>query len=890
MQGGIDLFIAESAGIPRFNEPVTAGVPLGKGLLPGGHASFALFDDSGKPVPVQTQVLDRWSDGSVRWLLLDFQVTLGANTEAVLVLRPGCGVTPERPIKTDTSADTITVGTNQAVFRVDSRRFRPFTGVAVGGAEYITPERSETVLTDGACAELLPFVTSWRFETEGPLRKTLFMQGAFSRREETRNGPRSMHSVADFFARLHFYAGHSFTKIEFSIRNPRPAKHPGGMWDLGDEGSIFFKDLSVNIGILLTGQGPRGSIPEAFSASWKTRPRGKMEHALQKDIAIYQDSSGGDNWQSENHVNKDGVVTAAFSGYRVFDTGDGKILEEGDRANPVLFIGNAGKNQKIAGAALPKFWQNFPKALEARDNCLSVRLFPGRYRDIFELQGGEQKTHAFFLSFGSVADYDGLDWTHAPLVPRLAPEYYAKTGVFTYPGNPPSMPDAYAEYLSMMDGVIEGEKSFFARREIIDEYGWRNFGDLYADHENAYYSGQKPKPVISHYNNQYDALHGFLLQYARSGEPRWFELADDLARHVMDIDIYHTEKDKPAYNGGLFWHTDHYAGAATSTHRTYSRNTMTEKNLKDYGGGPSNEHNYTSGLLSYYFMTGDHMARESVIGLADWVINMDDGLKSRKPLRLLCAGPTGLASRTGAPDYHKAGRGCGNSINALLDGFRLTKNQKYLEKTEELIRRCINPNDDIDGLNLVADPEHRWYYTAFLQVLGKYLDFKSERAEHDYVFCYAREGLLRYAWWMAENEVPFKNMLGVVEYPTESWIVMDMRKSNVFNFAAEYETDDRRRGRFIEKADFFYKTCLEDLRDFETRTLTRPLVMLMSYGLMSGHFCHDAMGETGTARYDFGRPARFVPQRARAKRRLVAIGALCSVIGLVFLARWLFLA
>ena len=37
-----------------------------------------------------------------------------------------------------------------------------------------------------------------------------------------------------------------------------------------------------------------------------------------------------------------------------------------------------------------------------------------------------------------------------------------------------------------------------------------------------------------------------------------------LARHVVDIDIYHTTNDKSAYNHGLFWHTEHYVDAGCS--------------------------------------------------------------------------------------------------------------------------------------------------------------------------------------------------------------------------------------------------------------------------------------------------------------------------------------
>ena len=59
------------------------------------------------------------------------------------------------------------------------------------------------------------------------------------------------------------------------------------------------------------------------------------------------------------------------------------------------------------------------------------------------------------------------------------------------------------------------------------------------------------------------------MQFLRSGDRRWWQAMRELAWHVIDIDIYHTDRDKAAYNRGLFWHTVHYVDADTATHRTY---------------------------------------------------------------------------------------------------------------------------------------------------------------------------------------------------------------------------------------------------------------------------------------------------------------------------------
>src|SRR5439155_23128436 len=159
---------------------------------------------------------------------------------------------------------------------------------------------------------------------------------------------------------------------------------------------------------------------------------------------------------------------------------------------------------------------------------------------------------------------------------------------------------------------------------------------------------------------------------------------------------------------------------------------------KPYGGGPCNEHNYTTGLLHYYFLTGDANARDAVVSLADWVIGMDDG--ARNIFGLIDEGRTGAASRTTEREYHGPGRGCGNSVNALLDGWLVTGAPGYLEKAEELIRRAIHPADDVEGRNLLA-VELRWSYTVFLNVLGRYLQLKAEAGARDEMYAYARSSL-----------------------------------------------------------------------------------------------------------------------------------------------------
>jgi hypothetical protein len=282
--------------------------------------------------------------------------------------------------------------------------------------------------------------------------------------------------------------------------------------------------------------------------------------------------------------------------------------------------------------------------------------------------------------------------------------------------------------------------------------------------------------------------------------------------------------------------------------------------------------------MHHYFLTGDVRARDAAIDLARWVIEMDDG--RRTALRWVSRRPTGLASATGSYTYHGPGRGPGNSIVTLLNAYRLTSERTYLAKAEELIRRCVHPADDIPALNLL-DADRRWFYTVFLQALGRYLDFKAERGEVDEAYAYAQATLVHYARWMADHEYPYLEKPEILEHPTETWAAQDMRKCEVFQYAAKHEprTD---RERFLERARFFFDCSVSTLSKMETHVFTRPTVLMLTNGYSRAYFQQtlDTVAPMADATLvDFGRPIRFSTQKEVAFRRLIALAVLGAAAG-----------
>ncbi len=853
--------VNEPVGIAREAEPVTIGVPFARGRLrdPG---ALVLEDGSGRPIPCQALPLNRWSDGSIRWLLLSFLADVDAHGTLTGVVRLPETFSPVSsplvsgapPLQVEETRTHFLVDTGMARFELPRGVFGPFSRVLVGGVDLLGPVGSATRLEDLGGSRV-PFVDTSSIEVRGPLRTVLRFEGVYRRDSGRGDGP-------SFLVRLEFFAGSPRVRMEVDLHNPAAACHAGGLWDLGDPGSYRFVDLSVTLSV----------APPAERVVWKEALGGPCKEVRSGAWKLYQDSSGGNNWRSPNHVDAVGAPTVSFQGYRVtfeeLDRGrrakDGCAGEAarretfGLRARPSVQVFS---DRGWVAATVVRFWENFPKCLEATGGRLRVGLFPAECRAGFELQGGEKKRHVVGLSFGTEPQVStGLEAFLAPLQAALAPAWVDTSGAV--PWFIPAEDDPEERYKGYVQGAIEGASSFASKREQVDEFGWRNYGDVYADHEAVH--SRSAFPMVAHYNNQYDLIFGAGLHFLRTADQRWATLMTELATHVIDIDIYHTDRDRSAYNHGLFWHTDHYLPAGTATHRTFTRLNRPQQRGARYGGGPSNEHNYTSGLLLYHFLTGDPQGRQAVLELAEWVIAMDDG--TRTVLAPVDSGPTGWASQTGSPDYHRAGRGAGNSINALLDGFLVSGERRFLDKAERLIERCVHPAERLEDLHL-DEPEYRWSYLVFLQVLGKYLEVKWELGEQDRFFRYAVASLLHFADWMLVHEVPYQDVLHKVLIPTESWPATDVRKAHVLNLAACYASPQKRRAFRIRAAELF-RRGLQDLLSYPTCNLTRPMTILVANGAYQGYFARRGedswRGESWAQGAWAGRPDPFVPQKRRA--------------------------
>jgi len=850
----------------RTDEPTTFGLPWPRGAVSDDRL-FHLTAANGTSAPLQTEVLARWADGSIRWCLFDAQLTTTGNgdTGYAIEVREMPRAPSVAALQVESAEGNVTIRTGRNAWAF------------VPGDDFLCEELELELHEVGPDSLPLPIeIVLAELSTNGTLRATVAVEAMVP-----------MEPVLKVRAVVDLYANHGVARIALSLTNTAAADHPGGNWDLGNGGSFYPGLFIVK---LSTPTGETRVSPE----------RAVTSQAVSELASLYQDSSGGENWKSSNHLNRNRIVPHEFCGYK-FENGND--ASDGLRATPVLTrIG--GSN--FRGLTMPYFWENFPAAVSAAPGRLTLELYPRRGSHQHELQGGEQKTWVFFASLAADAvTAEPMQWCRSPIRVSAAPEWYCAAGVF--PEMVPRSADPNADYLKLVDLALDGNDTFLTKRETIDEYGVRHFGDLYGDHEAVYHRG--PTPMISHYNNQYDCVLALIQHWMRSGDPRSLAQGLECANHTIDTDLYHTEDDKSAYNGGLFWHTYHYADADTGNHRSYPRSLKrgghfdagqdlskmgeTGADLQKVyavGGGPAGSHNYNAGLMIAYCLTGEMRYREAALQLADFVISIDDPKGTK--FKYLSHEFTGLASESGY-QYHGPGRATANSILALLVGYTLTNHAKYLLKCEELIRRVVHPKQNPAALDLL-NAESRWYYTMTLQALGEYLDHKAERGQLDRTYAYARLTLLHYARWMATHERPILDAPQKLQYPTETWAAQDLRKVEVFQFAAKHaEGDDRMK--FLERADWFFRTSVAKLHTFETKSLCRPVILAMRYGWSRAAWQADPNrdapppSEPLTAE-DFGGWSMFVPQKAKAIRRakmLAVIGAIAAASLFLTLIVWL---
>lgn len=716
------------------------GVPCPKGKFSVSD-SLELIDENGVYVKASLEVRHLWHDGSVKWLYVMGITSISFNETRNYFLKTTQAAQPHfsNPVKLTNSNEQIEISlSNGKTITIARTKL---------GAIHFNNEISTwlTHFNDNKY-NTLPFVHINEFSYE-VLRSHCHNIAVKIKHK----GELEIQSKAlDIEIESTIFLADGDVLSNVTITNPAASLHPSGQWDLGDPSSIYINELSLALSKqaceLIVNDDQRLNAP--FD-----------------ETVIHQASSGKNHWQSPVHMNAANEVNLAHKGVKVCC--NGKLKYEADQCQPYATFELEGNACLVLEAI--EFWQHFPSMMTATKECTFVSLLGAKDSEPQELQPGEQLTRSVTLSATPLTTFEVT----------LCKNWVQYSSCFPFaPFNAPR------ELQQLVNEGIEGDNSFFHKRDAVDEFGWRHFGELYADHEKAL--APDTPFFVSHYNNQYDPLCSMLYQWAVSGDQRWKELADNLAKHVANIDVYHTTLDKPEYSGGLFWHTDHYVPAHTATHRTYSKNQPTGV-YEDHagGGGPGGQHCYTNGLLHHYLLTGCNTSKQALLKICSWIESYyeGDGTLLNALLSIKNAGKEGLKNvNTG---QYPLDRGTGNYLQALMDRYALIDDISDIKKCAHIIKHTVSPNDDIAQRQL-HNVESTWFYTVFFQAVCRFIQIKEQLNQSDHDYTYAVYALTHYVGHMLKYEYMYLDKPDTLEFPNETWTGQDLRKLCLFAFAKAY--------------------------------------------------------------------------------------------------------
>ncbi|MCE5239082.1 hypothetical protein LLH23_11370 [bacterium] len=608
----VTLTVRNHTGVALTGQPVRGGVPFALGELKEPQAR--LLDAQGKPLPCSARPLARWYDGSIKWLLVDTQVSLGAGEERKLRLRVGADVpdapaagpgspgprdtTGPRGVKLEERPDQVVVDTGPARFVFSRKAFGCPSAVwldrngdgkaekqATGGpAQFVCevehtppgPPNEENWLRDAASGAREAFTAradadyQVAVENANPLRAVVKISGWL-----TNDGGRKL---IQYVIRAHACAG----KAELTLC-------PTFIY-AGKPKEDFIRALWLRF--------PRAADG---GATWALGGQTRHEGALPDKSAVSLTTIGPEKIYHMAPYDQDKTVT-----YTV--TQDGKQLAEGKEAAGWARLADKAGSLELA---VRNFWQMHPKQLKLERGGAGVYLWPDqggkvldfrrRYDEVentyhYDLSlwefGGEGVgvTHEIALRFGGPADDTAAALGASldnPLLLQCDPQYLADTRAF---GN---FAPADHQRFPHLEAVQDVGVAWLQRNQRQFHWdGMIDYGDTLFHGYNtpSHYGYIQPKGWCSRgyvgwLNDDGGLTNGLFVQALRTGDYDTFRTAANMARHSMDVDTCHYCAEEPRYVGGGHRHDQQHWG----------------NGCRGYGTA-------THGIIDYYLLTGNERA------------------------------------------------------------------------------------------------------------------------------------------------------------------------------------------------------------------------------------------------------------------------------------------
>lgn len=567
----IPLTVEEPIGVSRSGVPVSAGICLPRGQFRTGQP-FSLWDGKTE-IPLQTSPLVVEPDGSLRWVLLDFQLSAGANEKRQLTLRTEPGVVKSpAALQISEDGESVSVGTGPIRFAIS--KTKPFTlfetvqtgnkEIARGGAVEFIEAKSGARYIAGKPQEIL-------FEYNGPLRATLRISGEYER-DPASPVPPTGDCRLKYITRITAWAGRSDVRIQHVLANSNSEQIYHA--NLKSASLRLRHAFGVQSEAAVGAGGIKARLSDAASVWLHQGKESRYYNEPIRDAA-------------RAGLGSEAKWTGADSGGWIAVRDDEKAILVCDRD----FIGDP------------------PRRLLADKDGISIeyvsdKISGGRGEpfssDHLWLYDLSHKVADVVVDFAAAGDFDALARSSRERLLAFAPgDWYSQCDVF-----------GVGRF-----GTLDDEKKAY------QQWGWK------FDDRKVPKSSPAPNAFVrwedNHYESEADSAEALFLMAIRTGQRGFFDQGEAWARYHANLHAWRT--DGWLYDDGAIWFpqggplgTKPARKPANVKYENWGKGSGDDKELWHLVQAKSCYcHFYGAGLVDYFLLTGERDALEAAVDLAE---------------------------------------------------------------------------------------------------------------------------------------------------------------------------------------------------------------------------------------------------------------------------------
>ncbi|MDD5512802.1 MAG: hypothetical protein PHD09_03455 [Candidatus Omnitrophica bacterium] len=567
--------------------PFSSGVPFPRGELKDA-GELRITDAQQQEVNFQGRPLCRWPDGSIKWLLVDLKKNVPAGQAEKLFLRyplKNAAAAKDSPLKINEQTLKIEVVTGPLKFTVNKQSFNLFDRLWLDLNQDGKFQDDELITRDN---DLLVGFRGGLYrasktkdckvivEEKGPLKVVLKAEGWFADEKGKK--------FCKYVVRIQAFANSPIVRVYHTFIY---TGYPQNSYHYLYKGKRLpqnetIQEISLDLPLGLKGEG-------LFSyAADKKVIQGKWD----ADVGLFQ---------------------ADYNKFSVMKSGNS--IQTGEKLEGWLDISDSRMGMALGVKSL---WQQFPKgfSLDKANNLLKLGLWPKEAPELdLKTTGaalgpdavargsafGLGKTHelVFYFHGGEYKDSavkSTMTGMLEPLLVRADPYWVSDTVAADrlLPYNPLLFRNAE----ETLNGLFNWADS---QIDAFRWYGMIDFGDTLSWYRKDSYDqsynewGWHPVGRWGWFNCEGAGTHtGPLLLYLRSQNTKYFKFAENLSRHLMDVDTchYNTIANDPRLKNKIF--------------DDYSQPGSMHRHNGNHWGGRNEESTHTNltGILLYYYITG----------------------------------------------------------------------------------------------------------------------------------------------------------------------------------------------------------------------------------------------------------------------------------------------